>query len=376
MTARHSVLIVGGGIAGMTLAHGLARAGLAVRVIEAGHRTDQVGTGIMLLGNTLRALDRLGLAEDCVARGFAWDTISSRDPSGKELHQQQAARVYRPDAPAAAGIMRPVLAEVLVAHAERSGARIDYRTTVEDFECDALGVSYRLSTGETGRCDLLVGADGVYSKVRTKAFGQQFQPVFAGQSGWRYTVERPKDLHGMAFYHGGKNRTVGTLPLSEQLCYFFFLENSAEHVRMPAERMGELLRERLAFFTAPEIVEAAGRIDGTRHISFRPFDILLMPQPWFKDRVVLVGDAAHALTPQMTSGGGMAIEDAVVLTEELIARSEVSQALAAYCERRSERVRRVYDISLEICRAEQAGGDGSRGMALLREGHILLATPF
>lgn len=376
MIAKHRILIVGGGIAGMTLAHGLARAGMEVRVIEAGHRTDQLGTGIMLLGNTLRALDRIGLAEDCMARGFAWDLISSRDATGKVLHEQMAGRVFRPDSPAAVGIMRPVLAEVLVAHAERSGARIDYRTTVEDFESDRDGVTYRLSTGETGRCDVLIGADGVYSKVRTKAFGAEFQPVFTGQSGWRYTVERPAQLRGMAFYHGGKNRTVGTLPLSEELCYFFFLENSAEHIRMPPDRLGDLLRERLASFTAPEVVEAAGRIDGTRHISFRPFDILLMPQPWFRGRVVLVGDAAHALTPQMTSGGGMAIEDAIVLTEELIARSDASQALAAYCERRGERVRKVYDISLEICRAEQAGGDGSRGMELLMEGHRLLAQPF
>lgn len=376
MTSKRRVLIVGGGVAGMTLAHGLARAGMDVHVIEAGHRTEQLGTGIMLLGNTLRALDRFWLADDCISRGFAWDSISSRDIAGHVLHEQQAARVFRADAPAAVGIMRPVLAEVLVTHAERSGARIDYRTTVESFESDAEGVTYRLSNGEVGRCDLLVGADGVYSKIRTQAFGEQYQPVFAGQSGWRYTVERPAGLRGMAFYHGGRNRTVGTLPLSEELCYFFLLENSEEHIRMPPDRMGELLRERLAPITAPEVVEAAARIDGTRHISFRPFDILLMPQPWFRERVVLIGDAAHALTPQMTSGGGMAIEDAVVLAEELIARNSVDPALQAYCERRSERVRRVYEISLEICRSEQVSGDGSRGMALLREGHVLLAEPF
>ncbi|BEP58719.1 MULTISPECIES: FAD-dependent monooxygenase [unclassified Variovorax] len=376
MSHIHRIVIIGGGIAGMTLAHGLARAGHAVRVIEAGQRTEQLGTGIMLLGNTLRALDQVGLAQDCIARGFAWDSITNRDATGRTLHQQNAGRVYRSDAPAAIGIMRPVLAKVLTEHAEANGAQLDFGTTVEDFESDADGVSYRLSTGETGRCDLLVGADGVYSKVRTRAFGSQYQPKFAGQGVWRYTVERPAGLEGMVFWHGEGHQTVGTLPLSEELCYFFSLENSAQHVRFPTERLGELLRERLAPFTAPEIAEVAARIDGTRHVSFRPLDILLMPQPWYRGRVALVGDAAHAMTPQMTSGGGMAIEDAVALAQELSQHACVPEALAAYCERRAPRVKRLYEISLEICVNEQAGGDGGRGMELLMEGHALLAQPF
>ena len=223
---------------------------------------------------------------------------------------------------------------------------------------------------------MLVGADGVYSKTRTRAFGEQYKPTFAGMSAWRYTVERPAGLDGMVFWHGKGLQTVGTLPLSDKLCYFYSLEKSEEPLRFPDERLGEILRERLAAFTAPQVVEVAALIDGTRHISFRPFDILLMPQPWYKGRVVLVGDAAHAVTPQMTSGGGMAIEDAVALTEELVSRSNVPQALAAYCERRAERVKRIYEISLEICRSEQAGSDGGRGMELLKEGHMLLAQPF
>lgn len=376
MGHTHRIVIVGGGVAGMTLAHGLARSGQPVRVIEAARRTEQLGTGIMLLGNTLRALDQVGLASDCIARGFAWDSITNRDASGHTLHQQQAGRVYRADAPAAIGIMRPALAQVLTGHAESSGAQLDFGVTVEDFESDADGVSYRLSTGEIGRCDLLVGADGAYSKVRTRAFGNEYQPKFAGQGVWRYTVERPPGLEGMVFWHGQGRQTVGTLPLSDDLCYFFSLENSAQHQRFPEERLGELLRERLAPFTAPEIAEVAARIDGTRHVSFRPLDILLMPQPWYRNRVVLVGDAAHAMTPQMTSGGGMAIEDAVALTQELERRASVPEALAAYCERRGPRAKRMYEISLEICLSEQSQSDGHRGMELLKEGHALLAQPF
>src|SRR5690349_8057443 len=122
--------------------------------------------------------------------------------------------------------MRPKLAEVLEGHALASGARIDYRTTVEDLEQDSSGVSYRLSTGETGRCDLLVAADGTYSKTRSRVFGSEYQPTYAGQGAWRFTVERPPEFDGLVLYKHRDGRAVGGLPLSDKLCYYFFLENA------------------------------------------------------------------------------------------------------------------------------------------------------
>lgn len=377
MASQHNVLIVGGGIAGMTLAHGLARAGSDVRVVESGQRTDQQGTGISLLGNALRALDRVGLADSCMAAGSGWDTVSVRNDAGEIVNERRPPRTFRPDAPGAIGIMRPKLAEVLEARALASGARIDYRTTVEDFEQDGSGVSYRLSTGETGRCDLLVAADGTYSKTRLKVFGNEYQPTYAGQGAWRFTVERPPEFDGLVLYKHRDGRAVGGLPLSDKLCYYFFLENAKVHAHMPQERLSEMFRERLEGFSAPDLRAVIGSCDGTRYISYRPFDILFMPQPWHRGRVVLVGDAAHSVTPQLTSGGGMAIEDAVVLTEELSQQACIDDALVAYGQRRGERVKRVFDISLAICQAEQdPHADGQRAVELLFEGYGVLAQPF
>ena len=377
MASQYKVLVVGGGIGGMTLAHGLARAGMDVRVVESSHRTDQQGTGISLLGNALRALDRIGLADSCVAAGSGWDTVSARSAAGDVVNERRSPCTFRPDAPGAIGVMRPKLAEVLEAHALASGARIDYRTTVDDFEQHADGVSYRLSNGETGRCDLLVAADGTYSKTRARAFGTQYQPQYAGQGAWRLTVERPAGFDGLVLYKHRDGRMVGGLPLSDTLCYYFFLENARERSHMPEERLSEMFRERLEGFTAPDLVAAASRCDGTRYISYRPFDILMMPQPWYRGRVVLLGDAAHSVTPQLTSGGGMAIEDAVVLAEELSTQAGVDAALSAYSARRGERVKRVFDISLAICQTEQdPNADPRRAFELLLEGYGVLAGPF
>ncbi|SFT85881.1 FAD-dependent monooxygenase [Paraburkholderia aspalathi] len=377
MASPHKVLIVGGGISGMTLAHGLARDGADVRVVECSHRTDQQGTGISLLGNALRALDRVGLADSCMAAGSGWDTVSVRNDAGEIVNERRPPRTFRADAPGAIGIMRPKLAEVLEGHALASGARIDYGTSVDDLEQDGDGVSYRLSTGEAGRCDLLVIADGTYSKTRSKVFGTHYRPEYAGQGAWRFTVERPPGFDGLVLYKHGDGRMVGGLPLSDKLCYYFFLENAKLHAHMPQEKLVDMFRQRLDGFSAPDLCAALERCDGTRYISYRPFDILLMPQPWHRGRIVLAGDAAHSVTPQLTSGGGMAIEDAVVLTEELTRCANIDDALVAYGQRRSERVKRVFDISLAICAAEQdPHGDGARAVELLFEGYGVLAQPF
>jgi 2-polyprenyl-6-methoxyphenol hydroxylase-like FAD-dependent oxidoreductase len=371
------VIIVGGGIGGLTLAHGLARSGADVRVVEAARREDRLGTGITLLENALRALDRVGLTDPILASGFGWSVVSTRDAAGNVLHEQTLPKTYKPGAPAAAGIMRTRLGELLEEHAIASGAAIDFETTIERFTQRDGGVEVALSSGERDHCDVLVAADGAYSKTRTLLFGERCRPIYSGQGVWRYTVPRPAGIAGFTLFRSREGRIVGALPLSATECYLFYLEHTPEHVRFPDDRLGELLKERLAPFSAPEIREAVDGMEPSRHISFRPIDHILMPEPWHKGRVVLLGDAAHALTPQLTSGGGMAIEDAVVLSEELTSRVDVDEALRAYSARRMERVRPVYEHSLAICRLEQdPSASSEEAVRILMAGHGFLAKPF
>ncbi|HET9866577.1 MAG TPA: FAD-dependent monooxygenase, partial [Nitrospira sp.] len=127
----------------------------------------------------------------------------------------------------------------------------------------------------------------------------------------------------------------------------------------------------------PEVRDMMPLMHEGWHVSYRPFDILLMPAPWHQGRVVLVGDAAHSLTPQLTSGGGMAIEDAVVLADEIESRDDIETALAAYTDRRFERVRNVYESSLRICEIEKGrSSDGAEGTRVLIDGLQHLAAPY
>ena len=141
-------------------------------------------------------------------------------------------------------------------------------------------------------------------------------------------------------------------------------------------QLPELMAERLAAFSAPLMRAAAESItDG--NLTYRPFDILLMPTPWHRGRVVLIGDAAHSLTPQMTSGGGLALEDAVVLSRLVASGRPIPDVLDEFSACRFPRVKQVYDASLQICRWEQmAEYDRSLMSKLMGETHAFLAGPF
>lgn len=378
MACAKNVIIVGGGIGGMTLAVALQRQGVAVHVIEQGRREDQLGTGINLQHNGLVALKQAGVLDECLNEGFAWNTVTNRDASGNLLNRIQLPWPAVPGVPGAMGIMRTTLAEILARNALAAGVRISYQTTVTRLDQLGDGVEVELSNGRIERADVLVGADGVYSQIRSMVFGEQHKPRYAGQGVWRYTAPRPSTLDGFTLFHSAVGSSIGFLPLAPDLCYYFHLETSEEPVRFNPDELASTFAARLEPFDAPEIREALARIPEGRHISYRPFDILLMPQPWHKGRVVLLGDAAHSVTPQLTSGGGMAVEGAVVLAEELERHGSVPEALAAYCARREDRVRLVYENSYRICEIEKrrSSEDGLEGTQLMVESFKVLAEPY
>ena len=144
------VIIAGGGIGGLTLAHGLARSGHDVRVVEAARREDRLGTGITLLENALRALDRIGLADPVLAAGSGWGTVSTRDAAGNVLHEQALPKAYKPGAPPAVGIMRTSLGDLLEHHATASGAAIGFETSIERFASRRVKGPVPVTRVETG----------------------------------------------------------------------------------------------------------------------------------------------------------------------------------------------------------------------------------
>jgi 2-polyprenyl-6-methoxyphenol hydroxylase-like FAD-dependent oxidoreductase len=371
----HAV-VIGGGIAGLSTAVGLAREGVEVDVIEADAPQERTGAGISLLGNALRALGELDLADPCLDAGFGFDEIDIVDGDGNVMMSDRAPRTFRADRPASFGIMRSMLHSVLAEGAQRAGAALHYECTVTKLTQDDAGVDVTLSTGDSMRADLVVAADGTYSSTRTSVFGADCTPEYAGQGAWRVTMPRPDGLQGLVLMRNATGQAAGAIPLSDESCYVFILETTAERVRMRDDQLAEEMAQRCTAFTAP-LMRAAAEATGGHNVTYRPFDILLMPPPWHRGRVVLIGDAAHSLTPQMTSGGGLALEDSVVLTRLVATGRPITDLLDEFSDARFPRVKRVYDASLQICQWEQqASYDRSMMQRLMADTHQFLGGPF
>jgi 2-polyprenyl-6-methoxyphenol hydroxylase-like FAD-dependent oxidoreductase len=369
MAKTNRVLVVGSGIGGATAAYTLRRAGLDVHCIDIKPSTPTTGAGICLLHNAVRALASVGLAEQCLDSGLIFQVFKQHDATGKQLMSNPA--------PPGCGMRRPDLARILEGAAQSAGAVLEKGTTVRDLVDRGDEVEVTLSDGRQERYDLVVAADGAYSKLRERVFGPECGVRFAGQSAWRFNAPRPGEVDGFCLYRSADGkRTVGALPTSKETCYLFFLENSAEHLHFPDDQLPVLLRERLEAFSAPVIRDALAQVTAPSHVTLRPFDITLVPAPWHRGRVVLLGDAAHSPTPQMTSGGGMAIEDAVVLAECLAAEQNIPAALELHSRRRFDRVKTVHEASLQLCKYEQEPvPNPQRSAALLLQTYQYLGQP-
>src|ERR1700733_3688419 len=355
MTVVDSALIVGGGTAGLASAIALRRAGVDAEILEVKQDWTVLGSGVTMMGATLRALKSLDLAEACVERGAGGDEVGIYDAVGVKLEGVPVPRIAGPERPSMSGIMRPSLHEMLVQAAEAEGTPVRLGSTVTALDQRDDGVEVTLDDGERREYDLVIGADGVHSRVRELIFGDEYHPYFTGQLVWRAVVPRPVDYTELAMFYGPKNK-AGINAVSASHAYLFLADNDPATTRPPREEWPALLREPLTEFSGP-VAEIRERITDPETVDCRPLQALLVPLPWHKGRVVLIGDAVHASTPQLAMGAGLAVEDSVVLAEELSSSDTVQDALTRFEERRVDRCKMVVDNSIQLGVWEQHPDD-------------------
>jgi 2-polyprenyl-6-methoxyphenol hydroxylase-like FAD-dependent oxidoreductase len=339
------VLVVGGGIGGLSTAIALRARDVDVDIVEINPKWDVYGVGIIQPANAIRALDALGLAERAVAQGFAMKGSRFHTAAGQLLGEVPALDLLGPKYPPMNGITRPKLHSIFQDAVTASGADIRLGVTVE--RVDESG-EVAFSDDREADYDLVVGADGIHSRVRELVFPDAPAPQYTGQIVWRYNVPRPEALETLDMFVGS-NGKAGFVPLSPDLMYILYIEAvPLEEVRMPEQRLAEIFRDRLAEFGGP-VAEVRDRdITDASKVVVRPVESLLVPKPWHRGRVVLVGDSAHATSPHVGQGGAMAMEDAVVLAEEVTAGDELAAALERYADRRYPRCREIWEISRQI----------------------------
>lgn len=351
--AASKALIVGAGTAGMSAAITLRRLGLDVDVIDINPQWGALGAGLTITGPTLRALYQLGVYPDMAEEAYVGEGIQVCDTQGQPL--RLLATPMPADCPVqgSGGIMRPTLHGILARQVRAGGTDIRLGLTVEALQQDADGVDVTFSDGSQGRYDLVLGSDGVFSRIRALLFADAPRPEYTGQSCWRLFLERPASVERRTYFLGGPHK-VGFTPVSATHMYMFLLERTPQVFIEPQLFHGELAR-RLEGYGGilAQIRDSLGEKDNPA-INFRPLEIFSLPAPWYQGRVLLIGDSAHPTTPQLASGAGMGIEDALVLAEELAGSHSIAETFERFMRRREARCRLVTDSSMELGRLEQA----------------------
>ncbi len=373
MPTVNKVLVVGGGISGMCLAIELRKRGLQVDLIEIDPHWQVYGAGITLSGPTLRALAEMGVIDAVMREGWCADGVDLCTPLGEKLAELPTPRVGRPDVPGGGAIMRPVLARILREETLASGAMVRCGASFNHIEQDADAVHVSFSDGRQESYDLLVGADGLHSKVREAVFPDAPPPSYTGQASWRCVVPRPPEITRARFFMGERIK-AGVNPVSQDEMYLFVTEPRSSPDFLDEAQWPTELRRLLSGFGGV-IADIRETLDAHSRILYRPFFATLLPAPWHRGRVVLIGDAVHATTPHLASGAGIGVEDAIVLAQELGRGAGLGSALDAFTLRRYERCRLVVHNSLKLGEIESHGGPREAHAQLMRESMAALLAP-
>jgi 2-polyprenyl-6-methoxyphenol hydroxylase-like FAD-dependent oxidoreductase len=350
--AIRSALIVGGGLAGMSAALSLHEAGIAVRLIDRDPDWKVYGAGITITGPTLRVMRRLGILDRVIAEGWTADGILVCDVAGRVLSEIDTDGGGLQGLPGAGGILRPVLHRMLADRIRAAGIGVDLGLSVTGISAGT-PKRVRFTDDSEGSYDLVVGADGIFSQLRAMTFPQAGGPRYVGQICWRLMTARHPAITRRTYFLGGPVK-LGMNPVSPSEMYMFLLEpREAPEWLHDAELPGKLGALMAPYGGVVADVRAA--LGPQSRIVARPLETITLDDPWHRDGVVLIGDAAHATTPQLASGAGMAMEDGVVLGECLAAAPDLDRALSAFMARRFDRCRLVVENSLRLGQLERAG---------------------
>ncbi|MEQ9619914.1 MAG: FAD-dependent monooxygenase [Deltaproteobacteria bacterium] len=334
------ILIIGGGIAGLTLAGLLQQRGFKPTVVERIPEYGNVGYIIVLWPSGSRVLKGLGVYRNLIDAGLPFSTYNVRNEKGEMLHSYSVQKVTEKYGPMIS-IYRPELINVLREAVDPSAIRMN--TTVEKIEQMGEEVFAVFSDGTEEIYDLVVGCDGVRSETRNMIFGEV--PLsYSGMTGWSFWVKSGLLKSAQIAEYWGTGKFLGIWPTRGRLSVFTSIR-SPRGVPDPVENRVGRIEENFKDFggIVPDLLAEIDDPDAIYHTEYND----LRMEEWYRGRVVLVGDSAHAVLPTAGGGVSMAIESAAVLAEEL-ARTDsryVAHALESYVSRRKPRVKKIQDQS-------------------------------
>lgn len=331
------ILVVGAGIAGLGVARALRQRGFAADVVEREPVWTYTGAGIYLPGNAARALRALGLESAVTERGSLITHQRLFDHRGRLLAEIDLEALWGDVGPCLA-LLRADLHEILASHGAPVPVRMGLPVQQLSQQSDAVTVEF--ADGTTEGYDLVIGADGIHSTIRELAgFDDAVRPV--GQLAWRFVTECPPEVTGWTVLLG-RNVTFLAVPIGGGQVYCYCDSPSEGNPLQQGDEVKERLVELLTGFAAPvpAILDTLGA-DRVVHLAL--IEEVVMPEKWSSGSVLLVGDAAHATSPNMAEGAAMALEDGLVLAESLASGGAVAEIMERFQARRRPRTQWVLD---------------------------------
>lgn len=322
--ALKNIIIVGAGIGGLCTAITLRKAGFQVSIYEQSPGFDRPGAGITLWANAVKAL-RILRVEETLSRSLI-SAMEIRTWKGDVLHRSTMQALEQKLGAPGIAIHRADLHRILLA--SLPAGIVQTGKALVGFEQSNQNVTAFFSDGSAVQGDLLVGCDGIHSAVRRQIF-PDVRLNYAGYAAWRGVVAvRAGVSFELTSETWGKGARFGIVPIGGKKIYWFATANlPANRKSSPAERQSELLR-RFSGWHAP--IEALIQETDPQDILYNDiYDFNPMPR-WSSGRVTLLGDAAHATTPNLGQGAGQAIESAVVLARCLAEENQLQAALSRY----------------------------------------------
>ncbi len=236
-----------------------------------------------------------------------------------------------------------------VARAQEVGAKLRFATTVESLTQDDDGVDVTFSDGSTGRYDLVVGADGLRSQVRS-LIGVEVDIAPVGMGIWRVFTRRPAGLERTDLYYHGACYIAGYCPTGEDSIYAYLVEDAQDRSGLSADEQLDVMRDLATNYHGPWDDIRELMTDPTK-VNYTWFEWHLLDGPWNRGRVVVIGDAAHSCPPTLAQGCAQALEDAVVLAEVLLTADDLDQdVFDTFTDRRLPRAKAVVDGSVQLSR--------------------------
>jgi 2-polyprenyl-6-methoxyphenol hydroxylase-like FAD-dependent oxidoreductase len=372
--ARHA-LIIGGGIAGPALALFLRRIGVSCVVYEARPETEAIGGGLNLAPNGMRVLEALGLAEAMTALGSPALEHCFRTERGRVLARYDNSGPE--DGPPALNLRRADVCAVLASELARRGIPIEHGKRLTDIAVTSDGVEARFADGTLAEGSLLIGADGVRSSARRLVMPEAPEPAYVGIIGVGGFVPEAavpelsrRERHGLTFTYGAEGFFGYGGGRPGEIMWWSNLWRDTEPSRAElADLAPEAIRaEMLAIYERfhapiPALIEHTGP-----PVKLSVFDLQTLPR-WSRGRVVLVGDAAHAVSPNSGQGASLALEDAMYLARVLREVDDPEEAFGRFEHDRRPRCERV------VAEGRRRSSDKkrlSRTEAMMR--NVILAT--